>query len=176
MPLTRIAFEDRSQTAERLRAARDATAVLLDATTGLRQADDAFLRRLDGLSVPTVAIVGGSCDASALAVLAGVSLGFVTDDVTVSVDAATILALGLTSSLPAAVGGAHARALLLGGGPIDAEALRATGLARPGDAEQAARRLAEDPAAGLLLRSMRVAARSTAEQARHYDTELRRIG
>lgn len=146
-------------------------AVLVTAT-GLRYSDDvaAFLRRLDTAALPSVAVVSGRCDASALAVLASVTLGFVTDDAVVDVDAATVLALGLTSSLPAALGGARARGLLFAES-VNAHGLRAAGLARFGDPEAAAKRLAEPPAA-LLVRSLRVAARSTPEQARHYDREL----
>jgi hypothetical protein len=134
----------------------------------------AFVRRLESVPLPTVAVLGGRCDASALAVLASVSLGFVTDDIEVSVDADTVLALGLTSSLPAAVGAAPARGLLFCAS-ADAAVLLACGLARSGDADAAARRLA-DPAAALLVRSSRVAARSTVAQARQYDAELRRFG
>ena len=149
----------------------DGNAVLVTAA-GLRYSDDvaAFLRRLPSVPVPTVAVVSGRCDASALAVLAAVSLGFVTDDVEVSVDARTVLATGLTSSLPAALGGARARGLLFAES-VDASGLRACGLAQSGDPEEAARRLAQ-PSAALLARSLRVAARSTPDQARLYDAEL----
>jgi len=146
-------------------------AVLVTAA-GLRYSDDvaAFLRRLESTALPTVAVLSGRCDASALAVLASVTLGFVTDDVLVDVDAATVLAAGLTSSLPAALGGARARGLLFAGS-VNAHALRAAGLARFGDPEAAVTRLA-DPSAALLVRSLRVAARSTPAQARDYDREL----
>jgi O-antigen ligase len=77
------------------------------------------------VSLPTVAVVSGQCDAAALALLAGVSLGFVTNDVSVSVDAPTVLALGLTSSLPVVVGAAPARGPLFSGGKLDAAVLRA---------------------------------------------------
>jgi hypothetical protein len=120
--------------------------------------------------LPTVAVVSGRCDASALAVLASVTLGFVTDDVAVSVDTETVLALGLTSSLPAALGGVRARGLLFAES-LDAEALRSSGLAQCGNPEEAAHQLAR-PSSALLVRSLRVAARSTPEQARLYDAEL----
>jgi hypothetical protein len=134
-----------------------------------------FLRRLESLPLPTAGVVGGRCDASALAVLATVSLGFSTDDALVSVDADTVLALGLTSALPAAIGLAPARGLLFGG-DVNATALRRSGLARSGDPAAAAARLAADPAAALLVRSLRVAARSSVAQARQYDAELRHAG
>jgi enoyl-CoA hydratase/carnithine racemase len=159
-----------SVSATELRAA-DGDAVLVTAE-GLRYSDEvaAFLRRLASVPLPTVAVVSGQCDASALAVLAAVSLGFVTDDVAVSVDAETALALGLTSSLPAALGGARARGLLFAES-VDAATLRVCGLAQHGNPEEAVRHLAQ-PSAALLVRSLRVAARSTPDQARLYDAEL----
>ena len=159
-----------SVSATELRAA-EGDAVLITAA-GLRYSDEvaAFLRRVAAVPLPTVAVVSGQCDASALAVLAAVSLGFVTDDVEVSVDTRTVLAIGLTASLPAALGGARARGLLFAES-VDASGLRACGLAQSGDPEEAARRLAQ-PSAALLARSLRVAARSTPDQARLYDAEL----
>jgi hypothetical protein len=147
--------------------------VALIEAAGLRYGDGAerFLRRLE--PVPAVAIVSGQCDASALALLATATLGFVADDLVVSVDVDTVLALGLTFSLPSAVGAAPARGLLFGG-TLDAKALRDSGLARVGDPVAAATRLA-DSDAGLITRSLRVAARSSAEQARQYDAELRQL-
>lgn len=136
---------------------------------------EAFLRRLESMPVPTVAVVGGRCDATALAVLAAATVGFAADDVTVSVAADTVLALGLTSALPAAIGLAPARGLLFGG-TIEAKTLRDNGLARSGDPAATAARLGADPGAALLVRSLRVAGRSNIAQAREYDTELRRIG
>ncbi|MEU8639424.1 hypothetical protein AB0C38_45150 [Amycolatopsis sp. NPDC048633] len=162
MGFSRLVLEDWSSAPSALVEAR-----------GVRFGDGAikFLRRLE--AVPSVVVVGGECDASALALLASATLGFVTDDVTVSVDVDSALALGLTSTLPAAIGGATARALLFGG-PADATAVRRSGLAIDGDPEEAAARLAE-PAAALLLRSLRVAAHSTRDQARQYDDELRQL-
>jgi enoyl-CoA hydratase/carnithine racemase len=159
-----------SPSATELRAAVG-DAVLVTAP-GLRYSADvaAFLRRLESTALPTVAVVSGRCDASALAVLASATLGFVTDDVLVDVDATTVLSLGLTSSLPAALGGARARGLLFAES-VNAHGLRAAGLARFGDPETAAKRLAT-PSAALLARSLRVAARSTPAQARDYDREL----
>lgn len=151
-------------------------AVLVEAIGATHDAGtDAFLKRLEALPLPTVAVVGGRCDASALAVLATVGLGFVADDAVVTVDVATVLALGLTSILPAAIGLAPARRLLFGT-ELDATALRDSGLVTSGDPDEAAARLAADPAAALLARSFRVAARSSTVQARQYDAELRRIG
>lgn len=122
-----------------------------------------------------VATVGGECDAAALAILAGATLGFVTDDLAVSVHAADVLALGLTSSLPAAIGAAPARSLLLSPAR-GAAALVRSGLARPAeDAIGMIHRLT-DPTATSLVRSLRFAARSTPAQARGFDAELRRIG
>jgi hypothetical protein len=146
-------------------------AVLVTAAD-LRHSDDvtAFLRRLETTALPTVAVLSGRCDASALAVLASVTLGFVTDDVVVDIDPKTVLATGLTSSLPAALGGARARGLLFAES-VNAHSLRAAGLARFGDPEAAVKRLAT-PSAALLVRSLRVAARSTTAQARDYDREL----
>ncbi|MGB3439072.1 MAG: hypothetical protein WBA97_10010, partial [Actinophytocola sp.] len=131
MTIARISASGRE-----LRAAeRDdgVTAVLVTAA-GPRYSDEvaAFVRRMASTTLPSVAVVSGQCDASALAVLASVGLGFVADDVVVSVDAGTVLALGLTSSLPAAVGGAPARGLLFAES-VDAAALRSCGLARSGD-------------------------------------------
>jgi hypothetical protein len=175
--VTRLSLVDWTAAAKALRdAERGAGAVLVDAA-GVRYGDgaDRFLQRLAATRLPTVSVVSGQCDATALVVLAGVSLGFVSDDVSVSVDVPTVLALGLTSSLPAAVGAAPARGLLFGT-RLDADALRGSGLARYGeDPEAAATRLA-DPEAALLARSLRVAARSCAEQARAYDAELRQLG
>ncbi|GAB1510534.1 hypothetical protein [Actinophytocola sp. KF-1] len=157
--------------AELRAAARAGTPVLVTAA-GLRCSPEvvAFLRRLESAALPTAAVVSGRCDASALAVLATVTLGFVTDDVVVDVDAATVLALGLTSSLPAALGGARARGLLFAES-VNAHTLRASGLARFGDPSAAVRRLAE-PSAALLARSLWFAGRSTPAQARDYDREL----
>jgi len=159
-----------SPSSTELRAAAG-DAVLITAT-GLRYSEEvaAFVRRLASVPLPTVAVVSGQCDASALAVLASVSLGFVTDDVVVSVDAETVLATGLTSTLPAAVGSALARGLLFAE-TLDANGLRSCGLVRTGDPEAAAHRLAT-PDAAKLVRSLRVAARSTPDQARLYDAEL----
>ncbi|MBB4910901.1 hypothetical protein [Actinophytocola algeriensis] len=159
-----------SVSAQELRAA-EGDAVLI-AAPGVRYSPEvaSFVRRLASLPLPTVAVVSGQCDASALAVLASVSLGFVTDDVVVSVDARTVLALGLTSALPAALGGTRARGLLFAES-VDATGLRACGLAQSGDAEDAVKRLAR-PSAALVVRSLRVAARSTPDQARLYDAEL----
>lgn len=160
-----------SPSATELRKATGDTVLITAAD--VRYSDDvaAFLRRLESATLPTVAVVSGRCDASALAVLATATLGFVTDDALVDVDATTVLALGLTSSLPAALGGARARGLLFAES-VNAHALRAAGLARFGDPETAAKRLAT-PDAALLVRSLRVAARSTPAQARDYDRELR---
>lgn len=159
-----------SPSAKELRAA-EGDAVLVTAAD-LRYSDDiaAFLRRLESTALPTVAVVSGRCDASALALLTSVTLGFVTDDMLVDVDTATVLATGLTSSLPAALGGARARGLLFTES-VNAHGLRAAGLARFGDPEAAVKRLAT-PSAALLVRSLRVAARSTPAQARDYDREL----
>lgn len=159
-----------SPSAKELRGATG-DAVLVTAA-GLKYSDEvaAFLRRLESTTLPTVATVSGRCDASALAILASVTLGFVADDVVVDVDTETVLATGLTSSLPAALGGARARGLLFTGS-VNAHGLRAAGLARFGDPEAAAKRLAT-PSAALLVRSLRVAARSTPAHARDYDREL----
>ncbi|OLF14074.1 hypothetical protein BLA60_02605 [Actinophytocola xinjiangensis] len=148
-------------------------AVLVDAT-GAREIDPAFPRRLESLDTPTVAVVSGDCDAGALAVLAAATLGVVTDDVTVTVEHPTVLGLGLTWSLPAALGAVPARRLLFAA-TLDAWALRASGLAHDGDPAAEAARLAV-PGAALLVRSLRVAARSTPAQALAYDDELRRLG
>lgn len=148
-------------------------AVLIDAA-GVRELDVTFPRRLESLTTPTVAVLSGECDAGGLALLAAATLGFVADDVTVSVDHRTVLGLGLTSSLPAALGAVPARRLLFAGS-LDAWALRASGLAHDGDPAAEAARLAV-PGAALLVRSLRVAARSTAQQAMAYDDELRRLG
>lgn len=150
------------------------TVVHIDASGGLRGAD--FSARLESVALPTVATVGGDCDASALALLAAVSLGFVAEDLAVSLDADTVLAFGLTASLPAAIGAAPARSLLLGAGPLDAAALVECGLARPAAQAPAAIARLGDPSVASLVRSLRVAARSTPRQAREYDAELRRIG
>ncbi|TDV57536.1 hypothetical protein [Actinophytocola oryzae] len=160
-----LSLSDWSSAAKELRSAAFVSAA------GVRHdgGTDRFLRKLE--SVPSVVVVSGECDASALALLATATLGFVTDDVAVSVDADTVLALGLTSSLPAAVGAVPARALLFGG-TLDAAPLRDSGLARRGD--PAAARV-DSPGAALVVRSLRVAARSTAEQAREYDAELRQL-
>lgn len=176
--VARLSLADWASAAKALRdAERTAAAVLVDAR-GTRYAEgaDRFLQRLVSTRLPTVSFVSGQCDAAALAVLATVSLGLVSNDVSVSVDVPTVLALGLTSSLPTAVGAAPARGLLFAGAPLDADALRGSGLARHGqDAEALATRLAE-PAAALLVRSLRVAERSRPEQARAYDAELRQLG
>jgi enoyl-CoA hydratase/carnithine racemase len=155
----------------------------LDGSAGLPDADGPemgstadFLRRLESVALPTVATVGGACDASALALLTAATLGFVTGDITVRVEARAVLGLGLTSSLPGAVGAAPTRSLLLGTGVVEAAELVRCGLAHPAeDAAAAIERLA-DPSAALLVRSLRVAARSTQAQAREYDAELRHIG
>lgn len=174
MEVRRLSVQDWDGAALRAADRDPATGALLLDAAGVRDADRAFLRRLESLATPTVAVLSGRCDAGALALLASVTLGFAADDVTVSVAAATVLRLGLTSSLPAAVGAVPARGLLFAS-TLDATALRAHGLAHAGDPVAAAERLA-DPEAALLVRSLRVAARSTVEQARAYDDELRRIG
>lgn len=170
--MLRLSVPDWTEASAALRSTT-AAVVLVDAdSVTYGDGTSKFLRRLE--SVPSVAIVSGACDASALALLATVSLGFVTDDVTVTVAADTVLALGLTSTLPAAIGLAPARGLLFGG-TLDATALRDSRLTQVGDPLKAAERLAQ-PGNALLVRSLRIAARSTAAQARDYDTELRRIG
>lgn len=170
---SRLVLDGWAHAAKEIRALSSG-AVLIEAL-GVRFDDGAtaFFRRLDALSVPSVAVLGGACDASALALLASVTLGFVREDIEITADADAVLALGLTSVLPAALGGAPARALLLGG-PVDAASLCQSGLATRGDPAEAADRLA-DPAAALLVRSLRVAARSTREQSRQYDDELRQL-
>ena len=93
---------------------------------------------------------------------------FAADDLSVEVTADTALALGLTSLLAAP----PLRSLLFT--RPDAAALRRCGLAQEGDPREAAHRLA-DPSFALLARSLRVASRSTPEQAREYDAELRHL-
>ncbi|GHF41407.1 enoyl-CoA hydratase/carnithine racemase [Amycolatopsis bartoniae] len=162
-----LSLSDWNADAKELRGADE---VVLIEANGLRYGDGAtgFFRRLDTLTVPTVTVVSGQCDASALALLASVSLGFAADDLRVEVAADTVLALGLTSLLSAP----PLRSLLFT--QPDAAALRRCGLAQEGAPEEAAVRLA-DPSAALLVRSLRVAARSTPAQAREYDAELRRL-
>jgi hypothetical protein len=126
---------------------------------------DRFLRKL--ASAPSVVVVGGECDATALAALATATLGFVTDDVSVAVATEVVLSLGLTWSLPVAIGAGPARGLLFGG-VLDASALRDSGLAHRGTPEAVS-------VDSLVVRSLRVAARSTPDQAREYDAELRRL-
>ncbi|KAA9157620.1 hypothetical protein FPZ12_024815 [Amycolatopsis acidicola] len=145
--------------------------VVLVRASGLRYGDAApdFLRRLE--KVPSVAVVSGACDASALALLTSATLGIAADDCTVSVEADTVLALGLTSTLPAAIGSAPARSVLFAGS-IDAVSLQRLGFT--GDPASALERVST-PDAARLTRSLRVAARSTPGQARDYDAELRRL-
>ncbi|GAB3434814.1 hypothetical protein [Actinophytocola sediminis] len=170
MNVVRLSTRDWQAAATELRAAEGV--VLLEAA-GVREVDGGFLRRLAALRTPTVAVLSGRCDAGGLALLAEVTLGFVADDVTVSVSPSAVLGLGLTWSLPRAVGAVPARGLLFAES-LDARALRASGLAHVGDPTEAAARLA-DPATALLVRSLRVAARSTVDQASAYDHELRQL-
>jgi enoyl-CoA hydratase/carnithine racemase len=172
--VTRLSIQDWRSAAKQLRA--EPGSVALIEAAGIRYSDgaEAFLQRLESATRPVVAVVSGQCDATALAVLASATLGFVTDDVVVSVDASTVLALGLTSSLLLALGAIPARSLLFSAGQLDASALRRSGLAQDGDPVDASARLT-DPATALLVRSFRVAARSSADQARLYDAELRQL-
>jgi hypothetical protein len=173
----RLSLTDWAAATKALRDAERTAAVVFVEAADVRFGDGAerFLQRLVSTRLPTVSVVSGQSDATALAILAGVSVGFVSNDVSVSVDTPTVLALGLTSSLPIAVGAAPARGLLFSE-RLDAAALRSCGLARHGEDPDAVATRLTDPAAALLVRSLRVAARSTAEQARAYDAELRQLG
>jgi enoyl-CoA hydratase/carnithine racemase len=156
-------------------------ALLVDGATGGRLDDDAAgtLPRLARAPRPVVVLLGGTWDAAGLALLLTGTVGYVLDDLAVELDdVGALLTLGLAGELQRAIGPVAARRLLLDARRLDATTAVRLGLARAAaDADPAATaaRLARDGGARLLLRSLAAAARSTPDQARLYDTELRHL-
>jgi enoyl-CoA hydratase/carnithine racemase len=130
------------------------------------------LARLAALDVPVVGALSGAGDASLLA--AALSCAYAAAAPSLTVDCGcprTVLALGL--GLPRLLAQRGAASLLFGPQPLSAERLAAAGLVSlAGDARAIAQRLAGDPGAALLVRSLKAAARSSAAQAAAYDREL----
>jgi len=160
-----VSIEDWATAERELRSAAFVTAANVRKSRGLAR----FLNKLE--KVPSVVVVSGECDASALALLVTATFGYVTDDVSVSVTADVVLWLGLTWSLPHAIGEAHAKTLLFGG-TLDATTLRDSGLARRGDPTAVQ---LDSPGDALLARSLHHAKRSTAIEAESYDSQLREL-
>jgi enoyl-CoA hydratase/carnithine racemase len=160
-----VSVSNWEEAAVELRSAAYVTAVNVRKARGLAR----FLHKLE--QVPSVVVVSGECDASALALLATATFGHVSDDVSVSVTADVVLWLGLTWSLPHAIGAVAAKGLLFGG-TLDAAALRDSGLAHRGDPTAVS---LDSPHDALLVRSLGHAARSTAMQAESYDAQLREL-
>jgi hypothetical protein len=160
-----VSISDWTTAESELRSAAFVTAANVRKARGLAR----FLAKLE--KVPSVVVVSGECDASALALLATATFGYVTDDVSVSVTADVVLWLNLTWSLPHAIGATPAKGLLFGG-TLDATALRDSGLARRGDPTSVS---LDSPHDALLVRSLRHARRSTAMEAESYDSQLREL-
>jgi 2-(1,2-epoxy-1,2-dihydrophenyl)acetyl-CoA isomerase len=179
-------------TADRLREARregSSQVLLIDASSGLRvdertaskEAGKA-LRALHALAIPAIAAVDGTTDASGLALALACSHVSAGKDLTVTLDGTgALLALGVPWLLVDRLGAARAHALLLGPRPLTAARLAAAGLVEPSPAPRSdplaaarvvAERLAADPGASALLRSLRAAQRSTAAQSADFDRAL----
>jgi enoyl-CoA hydratase/carnithine racemase len=159
-------------------------ALLVDAGDGGRLDDDPVavstaLQRLARAPRPVVVLLGGRWDAAGLALLLGGTVGYVHADLRIALDdVPVLLALGLPGDLQRAVGPPAARRLLLERAHLDAGTAVRLGLAEPADDTAAgitAARLAGSTGARLLLRSLTTAARSTPDQARRYDAELRHV-
>jgi enoyl-CoA hydratase/carnithine racemase len=156
----------------------DPDGVLLILATGDLPGDPLRgVRRLDALDVPVVVSLDGAGGAGMLALaLAGVAVA----GTSLTVDASGVrqlLELGIPRRLVHAVGPLAARALLLGPQPLITEKLARAGVVEPADrpkdaARTHAARLAGDPRARLLVRSIRAASRSTPTQAAAFDREL----
>jgi len=128
------------------------------------------LIRLAALDVPVVGSLAGAGDATLLAT--ALTCAYTTATAALTVDcssARTVLELGLPWMLLQR----GATSLLFAPQPLTAARLAGAGLVeQDGDARAAAERLADDPGAALLVRSLRAAARSSAAQAAAYDREL----
>jgi hypothetical protein len=121
----------------------------------------AGLRRLRALDAPVVAEVSGEGDEAALALVLAATLAFGPADWTVRIEPRRALELGLAWPLQRR----GLERLLFAEQPVSLPLCE-------GDARVAAERLAADPAARLLVRSLRAAARSTAAQSAEFDREL----
>jgi enoyl-CoA hydratase/carnithine racemase len=161
--------------------ATDAGAVLvvLDGTLPGKPASG--LSRLVALDAPIVASLQGrgSSTALALALASSYAVASQTFGVDCS-DPRDVIEAGLAGRLVAALGTAQAKAIIFGPQPVDATRLAACGVltihGTPEEAAaEAATRLAANPATGLLVRSLRAAARSTPAQAAEYDSELLKL-
>jgi len=156
----------------------DAGAVLVVLDGSLPGTPAAGLSRLAALDAPIVASLAGHGSAAALALALAAAYAVASESFSMDCsEPREVLELGLGGRLVAAVGMAQAKAILFGPQPVTAERLAASGaLAVSADREEAAveaaSRLAANPGAHLLVRSLRAAARSTPAQAAAYDGEL----
>lgn len=159
-----------------------AGAVLLELDGGLPGDPVRGLARLAALEVPVVTALAGAGDATLLAAATISAVALAAPSLTVDCSSRRqVLELGL----PWALLQRGAQALLFAAQPLGAARLAAAGLVETriagaggdgvSDASAAARRLAQDPGAALLVRSLRAAARSSAAQAAAYDRELREL-
>lgn len=156
----------------------DAGAVLIVLDGSLPGTPAAGLGRLAALDAPVVASLAGHGSAAALALALAASCAFASESFSLDCsEPRDVLELGLGGRLVAAVGMAQAKAILFGPQPVAAARLEARGALTvstdpEASAVEAASRLAADPDAALLVRSLRAAARSTPAQAAAYDSEL----
>ena len=156
----------------------DAGAVLIVLDGSVPGKPAAGLSRLAALDAPIVASLAGHGSAAALALALAASCAFASESFSVDCsDPRDVLELGLGGRLVATVGVGQAKTILFGPQPVAAGRLAASGaLTVSADPEaaaaEAASRLAADPDARLLVRSLHAAGRSTSAQAAAYDSEL----
>jgi hypothetical protein len=129
----------------------------------------AGLGRLAALDAPAVCSLSGSGDATLLA--AALACSYATADAALEIDCSSAALVLELAPLAWRLERAGAAGLLFGPQPVKAP--RLAGLVDiGGDAETAAKRLASDPAARHLVRSLKAARRSSAAESADYDREL----
>jgi hypothetical protein len=147
----------------------DEDALLLDIHGSLPGNAAAGLGRLAALDAPAVCSLSGSGDATLLAT--ALACSYATADEALEIDCSAAALVLELAPLAWRLERTGLASLLFGAQPVGAA--RLGGLVDVGgDAEAAAKRLASDPAARLLVRSLKAARRSTAAQSADYDREL----
>jgi hypothetical protein len=147
----------------------DEGALLLEIQGSLPGDAAAGLGRLAALDAPAVCSLRGSGDATMLA--AALACSYAAADAALEIDCSAASLVLELAPLAWRLERAGLAGVLFGPQPVTAA--RLGGLADVGgDAEAAAERLASDPAARLLVRSLNAARRSSAAGSMDYDREL----
>jgi hypothetical protein len=147
----------------------DEGALLLEINGSLPGDAAAGIGRLAALDAPAVCLLAGSGDATLLA--AALACSYATADPSLEIDCSSAAKVLELAPLAWRLERAGLANVLFGPQPVSAARLGAL-VEVGGDAAAAADRLASDPSARLLLRSLHAARRSSAAESADYDREL----